>query len=252
MPVEQRHTPLTVETIEPQMCTLDLRHSILRQLPFFAGLPSDAIEEIQRRFHEHGYAAGETIYLAGDAATHLHVVARGKVKVLRHSLSGQDVLLDILTPSEFFGTLSALGDAEYPDTAQALTQCCILAIAAEDFQAVLQRYPAVAVAALEIVTTRLRAAQEQVRQLSAHPAEQRVAATLLLLAQKLGEEHQGAVLLQVPLSREDLAAMTGAAVETVSRIMSQLRKAGIIRSGRQWVAIAHRERLAALAADTPG
>lgn len=234
------------------MCTVGLRRAIVRQLPFFAGLASEAIEEIYGRFHERGYAAGEMIYLAGDAATRLHVVARGKVKVLRHSARGQDVLLDILAPGEFFGSLSALGDAEYPDTAQALTPCCTLAIAADDFQEVLHRYPAVALATLALVAARLHAAHEQVRQLSAHPVPQRVAAALLLLAEKLGEERDGVLLLQTPLSREDLAAMTGATVETVSRIMSQLRKDGIIRSGRQWVAIADRDRLAALSAEPIG
>ena len=252
MPTDQRHTPLITETIQPDMCTVGLRLSILRQVPFFTDLPREAIGEIHRRFYQHGYAAGETIYLAGDPATHLYVVARGKVKLIRHSASGQDVLLDILVAGEFFGSLSALGDTEYPDTAQALTQCCTLAIAADDFQEVLRSYPSVALATLDIVAARLHAAHEQVRQLSAHPVEHRIAATLLKLAEKLGEERQGTILLQVPLSREDLAAMTGATVETVSRIMSQLRKASIIHSGRQWVAIADRDRLAALSAETIG
>lgn len=61
------------------------------------------------------------------------MVAVGKVKLLQHTLSGQDVLLDILTPSEFFGGRSMLGDETYPDTALAQTMACILAIAADDF-----------------------------------------------------------------------------------------------------------------------
>jgi CRP/FNR family transcriptional regulator, nitrogen oxide reductase regulator len=183
---------------------------------------------------------------------HLYVVARGKVKLIRHTVSGQDVLLAILAPGEFFGSLSALGDAEYPDTAHAVTQCCTLAIAADDFQAVLRRYPTIALATFEIVAARLLAAHEQVGQLSAYSVVSRVAATLLKLAEKLGEARDDTVLLQVPLSHEDVAAMTGATVETVSRIMSQLRKAGIIRSGRPWVAITDRERLGALTIDTIG
>ena len=85
---------------------------------------------------------------AGDPAARLYVVAIGKVKLLQHTLSGQDVLLDILTPGEFFGSLSVLGDETYPDTALAQTMACILAIAADDFQAILRRYPSVTVIAL--------------------------------------------------------------------------------------------------------
>jgi len=99
------------------------------------------------------------------------------------------------------------------------------------------------------VAGRLQIAHEQIRQLSAQPAASRVAAALLALGRKLGEPRDGAVLIEMPLSREDLAAMTGATVETVSRIMSKLRAQGVIRSGRRWVAIADHDRLAALAGE---
>ena len=248
----RRRIPLEPEPIAPHLCTVDRRLNILRRVPFFANVAAEDIAAINGQFREHGYAAGETVYMAGDTATRLYVVAVGKIKVVRHTLAGQDVVLSILAPGEFFGALSALGDAAYPDTAQALTPSCILEIAAEGFQAILRRYPAVALAALDIVAERLRDAHTQIRQLSAEPAASRVAATLLALAQKLGEQHEGALLIQMPLSREDLAAMTGATVETVSRIMSTLRADGIIRSGRQWVAIADAGRLAAVAGEESG
>jgi CRP/FNR family transcriptional regulator, nitrogen oxide reductase regulator len=245
----RRHIPLEPEPIGPQMCSVELRLDILRRVPFFSGVAAENIAAINGRFHERSYAAGEAIYMAGDSAVRLYVVAVGKVKVTRHTLAGQDVVLDILAPGELFGALSTLGDAEYPDTAQALTPSCVLEIAAEDFQAILQGYPTVALAALDIVAGRLQIAHEQIRQLSAQPATSRVAAALLALGRKLGEPRDGAVLIEMPLSREDLAAMTGATVETVSRIMSKLRTQGVIRSGRRWVAIADHDRLAALAGE---
>jgi CRP-like cAMP-binding protein len=247
--MNRRRIPLEPEPIAPHMCSVELRLNILRRVPFFAGLAAADLAAINRRFHERGYAAGETIYVAGDVALRLYVVAVGKVKVVRHTLAGQDIVLDVLAPGELFGALSALGDAEYPDTAQALTPCCVLEIAAEDFQAILRDHPAVALAALDIVVGRLEAAHEQIHQLSAQSAASRVAAALLALSRKLGQPHDDALLIQMPLSREDLAAMTGATAETVSRIMSKLRAEGVIRSGRQWVAIADPARLAAIAGE---
>src|SRR5688572_18586232 len=117
----RRHTPVEDEEIEPKSCTLDRRLAILRQVPFFEGLSPDEVAEINKRFREEGYAAGEQIYSAGEPATHLYVVAVGKVKVVGHTLDGQDLLLDILVPGEFFGSLSALGDEEYSETAEAKT-----------------------------------------------------------------------------------------------------------------------------------
>ncbi len=242
----RRSTPLKPEEIEPHMCTIHARLDILSRVPFFAGLPPEAVAEINQLFHEHGYEPGQPIYYAGDRATRLFVVAVGKVKLLQHAFSGQDVLLDILTPGEFFGNLPVLGADAYPDTALAQTMCCILTVAAADFQTILQRYPAVTLSVLSIVSQRLHAAQERVRQLSAHPVEYRLAAALLKLAEKLGQPQPEGLLIQMPLSRQDLAEMTGTTIETASRVMSQFQKEGLIRTGRQWVAVADLKGLAAL------
>lgn len=168
------------------------------------------------------------------------------MKLTRPTLTGQDVLLDMLAPGEFFGSLSALGDAEYADTAQAQTACCILGIGTLDFQAILRQYPTIAIEVLNIVTGRLQTAQETIRQLSANSVESRVAAALLKLAEKLGEETKAGTLIQTPLSRQDLAEMTGTTTETVSRVLSHFRKAGLIRNGLRWVALTNRARLLAL------
>jgi len=226
------------------MCTIDLRLTLLHQPPFFKALSHEAITEINPLFREQGYETGETIYFTGDPAVRLYVVAAGKVKLLRHAPTGQEVLLDLLLPGDFFGSLPLLGEDAYPDTTQAHTTCCTLTITGEDFQTILQQYPQVSLALLEIVSHRLREAHEIIHQLSAAPVESRVAGTLLKLADKLGREHHGELLIQLPLSRQDLADMTGATVETVSRIMSQFRKQKLIRSGRGWVAITDREGLA--------
>jgi CRP-like cAMP-binding protein len=243
----RRKTPVDVESIEPASCSVDLRLSILQQLPFFAGLSQANIQAINDQFHEYGYKPGETIYHSGDRAANLYVVAAGKIKLLRHTLSGQDVLLNILVPGDFFGSLTTLGDEVLPDTAQAQTAACVLAISAERFRALLRQYPSMAVAVLDITAARLQEAQETVRQLSAHPVEQRLAVTLLKLADKLGQPSDVGLLIQMPLSREDLAQMTGTSTETVSRIMSQFLKDGIIQSGRQWVAVRDRSQLEEIA-----
>jgi len=71
------------------------------------------------------------------------VIAEGKVKLMRHSMAGKDVLLDSLTPGEFFSSLSAQGEDYYPDTAQPKTPVCILVIGVSDFRHILDRYPSV-------------------------------------------------------------------------------------------------------------
>jgi CRP/FNR family transcriptional regulator, nitrogen oxide reductase regulator len=245
--MSSRHTPLESKPVEPEACTLDVRLQVLHRVPFFANLSHTEVAEINHSFTAHGYQAGEIIYFTGDGANRLYVVAMGRVKLLRHTLAGHDVLLDILAPGEFFGSLATLGDEVYPDTAQAQTGCCVLGIGSEQFQAILQRHPAVALRVLALTAERLKAAHETIRQLSAHPVEQRIAAVLRKLAEKVGEESAEGLLIQMPLSRQDIAALTGSTVETASRILSQFRKDGLIRSGRQWIAVVDQAGLAALA-----
>ncbi len=233
----RRKTPLRIEVTETHQCSVDLRLQILHGLPFFADLPHADVKHVNHLFHEYGYAPNETICFAGDPAERLFVVADGRVKLMRHSLSGKNVLLDMLTPGEFFGSLSALGEDVYPDTAEAQTQSCVLSISAADFRHVLEKHPKVALKVLETTALRLRDAQERVRQLSALTVEGRVANVLLVLGKKFGRRSDVGLLIEAPLTRDDLAAMTGTTTESASRVMSQFQKDGLIQTGRKWVSI---------------
>lgn len=243
---ERRRTPVEPDDVEPVACTVDLRLQILHGVPFFRQLSHAEVAQINARFHARDFQPGEVIYGAGAPAEHLYAVATGKVKLVRHTLGGQDVLLDILSPGEVFGSLAMLGQDRYPETARAQTACCVLEVSARDFGAILRRHPSVALVALDFVGARLQEARETVSQLSSATVEARIATALLKLAQKLGREQDGALLIQMPLSRQDIAEMTGATIETASRVMSQFRKDGLIDSGRQWVALRDPAALAAI------
>jgi len=233
----KRHTPLHDDYVEPAHCDLNMRLDILQRVPFFRDLSQETITEINVYFRDKGFLTGQTIYFAGDHATRLYIVASGKVKLLRHTDTGQDVVLDIMKSGEFFGSLSVLGEDVYSDTAQSQTAVCILSIAAEDFEDILKRFPSVALVALEITASRLKAAYETIQQLSIRSVEQRIATLLLKLSEKFGEPQPDGLLIQLPLSRQDIADMTGTTPESASRVMSQFQQTALIQTGRQWVEI---------------
>lgn len=245
---KRRTSPVRIEPVKTHMCDLNLRLSILHQVPFFVHLSHERVAEVNQLFHEYGYEAGENIYFSGDRAAHLYIVASGQVKLLRHSVTGQDVMVDVLSAGDFFGTFSALEEADYVDTAQAQIPVCVLRIPVEDFRSLLIHDPQAALKVLDITSRRLQDAYEMLRQLSAHSVEKRIAYVLLKLADKLGEASEEGLLIQMPLNRDDIAQMTGTTSETASRVMSQFQKDGLIQSGRQWVAIVDQEQLARTAA----
>ena len=239
----RQKSPVRLDWMDPEVCSLDYRLKIIGRLPFFKHLPAEAISKINALFHDRDVSADERIYFEGDEAGHLYLVAMGKVKLVRNTASGRNVLLDILHGGDYFGSLSTFGGRVHTETAIAQTDCCILQISSEDFDTILAEYPDVTRKVLEAVSKRLTESQEIVKQLSAYTVEQRIASALLRLAGKLGETRGQGVLIQLPFSRQDLAAMTGSTTETVSRVMSRFAEDGLVKSGRKWVTITDKKRL---------
>lgn len=246
----RRKTPLQTTFTEVHQCSVDVRLAILAKLPFFQDLSQADLVVVNPYFREVGFIVNDTICYAGDPAEYLFVVADGRVKLMHDTQAGKEVVLDLLTRGEFFGSLSVLGEDVYPDTAIAQTPVCILMIDKAAFVQILTRYPLVSLKVIGIMSERLRAAHERLERLGAGSVEERIAHVLLRLGEKFGEKKRDVgLLIQAPLTRDDLAAMSGTTTETASRVMSQLQKDGLIQSGRGWVAIKDRQGLQGIAGE---
>lgn len=215
-------------------------------VPFFQNLPKEELREVHKKFNATHFEERETIYFQNETATLLRVVVEGKIKLIHETIEGKDILLEMLKPGEFFGSLSALGDTVYKETAQAQTNACVLAIGLKDFRDILNKFPSVALVVLDITADRLSTSNDKIRQLTTLSVEKRLANILLALSDKFGEESEKGLLIQLPLSRKDLADMAGTSEETASRIMSNFQQEGIIKTGRKWVAILDRIALESL------
>lgn len=234
---KRRKTPVEIKQVEAASCSVDVRLSILHGLPFFKNLEHESIAEINKYFNDIHYNPEQVIYRRGERANRLCVIASGSVKLTKVSVDGNNILVDILKQGEFFGNLDPFGSAAYGETAVAQVSSCILKIDSNNFRSILNKFPKAALDVLDILSTRLRDAQEIIKQLSSSSVENRIAYTLLKLSQKLGEEKEMGILIQIPLSRNDIAGMTGTTPETTSRIISKMQKDGIIETGRKWIAV---------------
>lgn len=251
-PGQRRQIPLRSSCPEPHRCPKPMRMRILGQTKLFEGLTEKQLDSIDKRMVSLSWAEGDLLYTAGGPADHLYVVAAGLVKAVQLASNGNDTIVDIRAPGDLFGGFSVVGQPVYTETVQALVTTCALRIDTGVFRAVLLEFPQVALRVLDDVTTLLSGAHSNASQHATATVAERVAATLLRLADKFGQ--QGAsgdgTLIQLPLSRVDLAEMIGSTPESVSRVMSRLRKDGIIDSGRRWTSILDRAKLAAVASDT--
>lgn len=229
--------------ISTASCSPQLRHNILSQARYFSGLSDDELEKVNQLFRELHFPAEAVICHENGPAEQLFFVAHGKVKLLRHSAAGDDVLLDLLPQGALFGGLAPLGTRYYPETAVAQTNSCVLAISGADFKKLLEQHPQITMAVLNSVARSLDDARETIRQITTSDVRTRVATALLKLAERLGEQEADGMLYLSLLSRQDLAAMIGATPETVSRVMADLKRDNLIDSGRQWVRILYQEEL---------
>lgn len=241
----RRRVPLSSTCAQPHHCPRPVRMQVLGQVPLFAGLSPEELDGVDRRMVSLSWADGDLLYSAGETADHLYVLAAGRVKLSRPTGSGEPVVVDLLTPGDLFGGLSSLGQPVHEETAEALTTACALRIDPSGFRQVLLEHPPVALRVVDDLAQRLARARADVGNRSTGSVAQRVAGTLLRLADKVGQTSAGSggTLLQLPLSRSDLAGMTGSTPESVSRVMSRLRKEGVVDSGRRWTAVLDRERL---------
>lgn len=247
-----RRTPLTIPESDPRACGLGARVDALGRVPFFEGLGHDALHLVDARANMQAMEADDAVYLARHRARHLYVVATGAVKLTRTTTDGSQVLLDVLGPGEFLGTLPPLGGDTYAEDAWALTSGCLLSFTEERFEAVLAEHPLVGRAALVAVGQRLREAQERIERMASASAPVRIASALLVLAVRLGVEDGDRILLDVPLSRDDLASLSGCAPETVSRSLAAWGRDGVVETGRRWVALRRPDVLADLAGGPTG
>ncbi|MFH5885979.1 Crp/Fnr family transcriptional regulator [Halalkalibaculum sp. DA3122] len=246
---DKRETPLTSPSLEGHHCTVDLRLAKLGMVPFFQDLSEEQLREVNKKFTAKHYSKGESIYRQGDSATMLRVVVAGNVKLVSHTLEGEGVLLDMLQPGDFFGNPMAGSKDIYDETAENQTSACILSIRISDFKEVMNRYPSVAMSVLDIMADRLNESRQRIQHLTTLPVKKRLAHILVTLGNKFGEKHSRGLLIQLPLSRKDLADMAGTSAETTSRIMSQFQEDDLITSGRQWVAINDKPKLLRISAE---
>jgi CRP/FNR family transcriptional regulator len=146
------------------------------------------------------------------------------VRIVRHSRSGKDVVLDLLGPTEVFGGVAVMERRPYPASAQTTEPSDVLKIPADAMIALAERHPSLIKEMALLIGRRLRAAHDSVKSLSVDPVEARLAAALVRLADREGLRDQRGVALPFHLTRQSLADMTGTTVETAIRVLSRWLK----------------------------
>ena len=224
---------------------------LLAQCPSFRGLQTTDLQAVLQAAHHRRVQRNAFFFHQGDPASTFYVLARGEAKLTQVTPEGHQMLVRFAGPGECFGGIAALRNADYTLSAQAVEDCLALTWEGETLAQLMERYPRIALNVMAVQAGQYRQLLDRYQQLVTERVERRVARTLLRLAGQVGQKAEDGVLIGLPLSREDLAEMTGTTLYTVSRILSRWERQGLVETGRERVLIHQPHALVAVAEDLP-
>jgi CRP-like cAMP-binding protein len=223
--------------------------AVLSRVPLFAGLDATTLTDVLANARPRRMGPGGFYFHENDPATHVYVLTEGRLKITQLTAEGHQVIHMILTGGEPFGGVAALGEGAYPVTAEAVEECMALSWDAQTMTRLMRRYPDIALNTARFLAKRFHELQIQHRQAMTERVERRVARALLRLAEKSGRRVEQGVEIDFPLSRQDVAEMTGTTLFTVSRLLAGWEERGVISPGRRKVTLRRPELLLRIAED---
>jgi len=223
----------------------------LATVPLFKGLQPDILKPIIALGHLTPMQAGTFFFSEGDDAERFFVLTSGRVKLTQLTAEGHQVVLGHIGPGDAFGAVGVFGDPIYPVSAETVEPSIALAWTSVTMQHVVETHPTVAVNAARFIAGRLHDLQRRYRQLMTERVERRVSRALLRLVRDAGRRVAAGVEIDFPVSRQDIAEMTGTTLYTVSRLLSAWEERGIVQSGRQHIVLIKPHALVTIAEDLP-
>ena len=206
----------------------------LKQAEPFKKLPSKERERLASESFERTYTKGEILFHEGRPSDSVWLVMEGRVHLLHYLSEGQVRTTCVMVPGDTFCCLPALDRGTYPATAVAATKAKVLQIPARLFHGLMEGSADFLKEALCLFCSRLR--QVEAKGCLAHePAEQRIVQALLTLQKKFG--------LEIPLTRREIAELSGTTMETAIRVISRFEKRGWVRSRRGKLMLLQPDRL---------
>lgn len=219
--------------------------------PFFTSLPEATCRALAAAATSRSAGRRETLFHQGEPAERMFLVTAGRVKLTQVGEDGEEVIVRFVGPGEILAGIALVPDATYPVRGEMAEAGRLLAWRRADLARLAEEHPQLALRTTAVITERLREIQERFRELATQRVAQRLARALLRLARQTGRRTDAGVELDLPLSRQDLAEMTGTTLYSVSRLLSAWEEEGIVASGRERVVVRAPHRLVRIAEDLP-
>lgn len=224
---------------------------ILARSPLFRGADAVELKAALDAARRQQVERGGFFFHQGEPAVAFYVIVEGRVRLSQLTPEGHQVIIHFMGPGDGMGIIVALSGTIYPLSAEAVSDSLALKWDYDSTIRLMEHYPRLALSGLRLVSDRFQELQDRYRELATERVERRVASALLRLTRQTGKRTERGVLLDLPLSRQDLGEMTGTTQYTVSRILSSWEQGGLIETGRERIVICRPHDLVMIAEDLP-
>ena len=199
----------------------------------FADLTPAEFEAIISAAREKRFARRETIFTEGDPVRQVTMLISGFVKVTQMGVNGNEVILRLNGAGEIVGSYRVCVNCNHCATAQTVQPCVALVWDAVTFEKLQARIPTFRRNSVRALEERLQEMEQRFREVSTEKVGSRLSSELVRLSDRLRRSNEG--ILEITLSRAELAQLTGTTLFTVSRLLCQWQNQGIVRIRRESV-----------------
>ena len=219
----------------------------LQKSEVFNGLSERQYEDVVRSGHRKTIGPHGILFHQGDPATHCYLVNHNRLKLTKLNEQGKEVIIRYIGAGELTAAVAMIKDGLYPVTASSIEETEVVAWDKTTMMEMMHHFPAIAINLLGVVLARIDEVQQRYLEVCTEQVDQRIARSLLRLMRSAGSKSQNGILIEIPLSRQNIADYTGTTLYTVSRTLSAWEKKGWIQSGRERIVVTDPHALVAFA-----
>jgi CRP/FNR family transcriptional regulator, nitrogen oxide reductase regulator len=215
--------------------------SYLRNVEIFKCLSDQELCHILQCSREQAYKANKFLFYQDDPAHIFYLLLEGHIKLSQLTSEGNQVVLQYLNAGEAFGIVAILRQINFPVSAQVVEDCRVMLWDKETMKQLMVRYPQISLNAIQILSKYILQFQDRIRELTSERVERRIVRALLRLAQQVGRKEDQGVVINLSLTRQDIAEMAGTTLFTVSRTLSKMQAEDLIdwRGEQIWIKAPH-------------
>jgi CRP-like cAMP-binding protein len=217
----------------------------LNKVSLFKDLSDAEFKELEPYLFTTVYKKKETVFSEGEPPEWFYLVLKGKVKITKLSHEGKEIILEVISPTDIFGGVAVIKGFPYPANAVAMEDSEVLKISRKNLMRVMDRFPNLMYCMAMQMGDRMKSSHDSLKNIALERVEARIAALLLKLAGKVGIDTKEGTMIDMRLTKQDVADMVGTTVETSIRTFSKFKKQDLVSEVDGKIVIKDKESLAA-------